>query len=186
MLIDLADFEKGLRCPVSKEPLYNLSVTAHQYATKAGYPTYPVLNEMPVLIDFDSSLADSSYYNQHTAKAYVKRRKYSGLSLVAKQLVDRVKKSTKENTKHFFDLAMECDNPRVLIVGGGSIGNGMHIFYESEKIQLISFDIYDTGNIQLIADAHQIPFVDGFFDGVIVQAVLEHVIEPQIVVNENL
>ena len=36
----------------------------------------------------------------------------------------------------------------------------------------------------MIADAHYIPFRDGSFQGVLIQAVLEHVIEPEKVVGE--
>ena len=36
----------------------------------------------------------------------------------------------------------------------------------------------------LVADAHKLPFEDGVFDGVWVQAVLEHVLEPATVVAE--
>jgi ubiquinone/menaquinone biosynthesis C-methylase UbiE len=48
----------------------------------------------------------------------------------------------------------------------------------------VAFDVYATENVQLIADGHQIPFANGTFDAVIVQAVLEHVVDPWTVVQE--
>ena len=41
-----------------------------------------------------------------------------------------------------------------------------------------------TDNVNYIADAHYLPFKDETFDGVWIQAVLEHVVSPDIVVEE--
>ncbi len=49
---------------------------------------------------------------------------------------------------------------------------------------MIGIDIYLSGFVRVIAGAHQIPFAEGVFDGVIVQAVLEHVLDPNLVVEE--
>ena len=49
---------------------------------------------------------------------------------------------------------------------------------------MTAFDIYDTPRVQVVADAHQIPIRDEHFDGVVIQAVLEHVLEPQRVADE--
>ena len=51
-------------------------------------------------------------------------------------------------------------------------------------IDIIGFDVYSSETTHLIADAHYIPFRDGSFQGVLIQAVLEHVIEPEKVVGE--
>jgi SAM-dependent methyltransferase len=61
----------------------------------------------------------------------------------------------------------------------------MSWLYAAEThVALVGFDIYGSENVQLIADAHQIPFADGTFDAVVIQAVLEHVLEPSVVVAE--
>jgi SAM-dependent methyltransferase len=56
--------------------------------------------------------------------------------------------------------------------------------YDDPAVDVIGFDVYDSPNIQFIADAHAIPIVDGCFDGVWIQAVLEHVLDPEKVVAE--
>lgn len=82
-------------------------------------------------------------------------------------------------------LAHVPPSGRVLIVGGGAIGQGMQAVYDSKQdINAIGFDIYGSPHVQLIADAHRIPFQNGLFDAVIVQAVLEHVLSPHVVVAE--
>jgi len=74
--------------------------------------------------------------------------------------------------------------PRLLVIGGGTIGNGMQSIYSSGVFDIVAFDIYASPNVQLIADAHSLPFIDGSFDAVWVQAVLEHVLEPERAVAE--
>jgi SAM-dependent methyltransferase len=69
-------------------------------------------------------------------------------------------------------------------LGGGSIGEGMQPLYDDPSIELMAFDIYASPHVQFISDAHCIPLADHSFDGVIVQAVLEHVLEPVQVVAE--
>jgi SAM-dependent methyltransferase len=50
--------------------------------------------------------------------------------------------------------------------------------------QIVNFDIDRFDNVHLIGDAHQLPFKNGSFQLILVTAVLEHVQNPQLVVNE--
>jgi len=75
-------------------------------------------------------------------------------------------------------------SPVVLVVGGGTIGNGVEALYADARLRLIAFDVYGSPVTQFIADAHQIPLADASVDAVVVQAVLEHVLEPGHVVEE--
>jgi SAM-dependent methyltransferase len=76
------------------------------------------------------------------------------------------------------------ESPRVLVVGGATIGNGVEALYELPTVGVIGFDIYPSETTQFVADAHQIPLADATVDAVVVQAVLEHVLRPETVVNE--
>lgn len=60
----------------------------------------------------------------------------------------------------------------------------MNPFYEDTRIELVSFDIYASNTVQFVADAHDIPLPDEEFDAVIIQAVLEHVLNPEKVAAE--
>jgi SAM-dependent methyltransferase len=74
--------------------------------------------------------------------------------------------------------------PRVLVVGGGTIGGGVQLLYDDSAIDVIAFDVYNSPHVQFIADGHAIPLVDGSLDAVWIQAVLEHVLDPEKVVAE--
>ena len=54
----------------------------------------------------------------------------------------------------------------------------------NENIKFIHTDVSLTTHSQIICDAHDLPFSDETFDGVIVQAVLEHVVDPYRCVEE--
>jgi SAM-dependent methyltransferase len=73
---------------------------------------------------------------------------------------------------------------RILVVGGGALGEGMEALDGVEGVTLIETDIYLSGRVSVACDGHHLPFADGVFDAVVVQAVLEHVISPQRVVEE--
>jgi SAM-dependent methyltransferase len=69
----------------------------------------------------------------------------------------------------------------VLIIGGGVRGAGFH---RLTGVQTVAFDIFPTEYTQLVADAHQVPLPNESVDAVWIQAVLEHVLEPESVVAE--
>jgi len=71
-----------------------------------------------------------------------------------------------------------------LIVGGGNLGVGVAALYSDPDLEIISFDVYWSEAISFIADGHDIPLVDNGAHGVWIQAVLEHVLDPQRVVSE--
>lgn len=75
-------------------------------------------------------------------------------------------------------------DPLVLVVGGGSIGHGVRELAEGRGIRIVSFDVYPSAATTFVGDAHQIPLADGAVDGVWIQAVLEHVAQPHLVVGE--
>jgi ubiquinone/menaquinone biosynthesis C-methylase UbiE len=74
--------------------------------------------------------------------------------------------------------------PSILVVGGGTLGNGVEAIYTDPRTRVIAFDIYGSPLVQFIADAHQIPLADESVDAVLVQAVLEHVLDPGRVAEE--
>lgn len=67
---------------------------------------------------------------------------------------------------------------RVLVVGGGVLGEGLDVLAADPSIALVESDVFLGPRNGLVCDGHDLPFEDGAFDGVVIQAVLEHVVDP--------
>jgi SAM-dependent methyltransferase len=78
---------------------------------------------------------------------------------------------------------VEC-NPTVLVIGAGELGVGVDNLIKEKKIKVVESDVYFSSRNNLIADGHDLPFVNESFDAVVIQAVLEHVIDPYRCINE--
>ena len=92
--------------------------------------------------------------------------------------------SITNGTKFVDNLYLISKKPKVLIAGSAEIGNGTSSFLSDSNINTLGLDIYQTENVDLVADAHYLPFQNNTFDGVWIQAVLEHVMDPNLVVKE--
>ena len=69
------------------------------------------------------------------------------------------------------------------LLGPESRGSGTGALYSSD-VQIIGTDIYLSPHVDIVADAHYLPFKDQSFHAVLIQAVLEHVVDPRVVVSE--
>ncbi len=141
--------------------------------------------ETPVFVDFENSVVEPPSIPNDRVASKIHRPSYRGPLKLLKKLSSPMKEATVKNVRRLIsELKSTSDHPRVLIVGGGSIGKGMDPIYQDSAIELIAFDIYWSPNVQFLADAHDIPIQNDTFDGVVVQAVLEHVLDPSIVAAE--
>jgi SAM-dependent methyltransferase len=139
----------------------------------------------PVLVDFDRSVIAPLPAAGSVVASDVDRQSYDGPSRLLKRLVSPVKDDTLRNVRTFVQhLKAARENPVVLVVGGGSIGQGMKELYSDADLRIVAFDIYHSPHTHFVADAHDIPLRDECCDGVVIQAVLEHVLEPERVVAE--
>ena len=88
------------------------------------------------------------------------------------------KLASSRNLRRFRELLGEGESPLILVVGAGEMGKGMRPIAEDPDLTVISTDVYMSPSVNIIADAHSLPFPDVTFDGVICQVVLEHVLDP--------
>jgi SAM-dependent methyltransferase len=90
------------------------------------------------------------------------------------------------NYAKFVQLLLTASkSPRVLVVGGRTVGEGFdHVLSHVPPIQIVETDVVFGPRTMLICDGHDLPFQDQLFDGVVIQAVLEHVVDPYRCVEE--
>lgn len=179
MLLDRADVLNALRCPVDGSAL-SYAPDGRTAKCHCGHDWVCVAG-VPVLIDGSKSVLNP----ETCARSQIPRRTASGASALVRRLVSPPKRSTRNNIRQLVDLLTAQKRPsRLLVVGGGTRGQGTEELYEHPEVEVLAFDVYATHNIQFVADAHQIPLETASIDGVLIQAVLEHVLEPARVVAE--
>jgi SAM-dependent methyltransferase len=133
--------------------------------------------DWPVLVDFDDSILQRTQIQASAAASVVLRRANPRW----RRALQPGNRAAANNIGEFVGLLPK--DAVVLVVGGGALGEGLKQLYSSD-INLVAFDIYGSQLVQVIGDAHRIPFHTSSFNGVIIQAVLEHVLEPSVVVSE--
>jgi len=150
---------------------------------------HPILaGNIPVLLNEKKSLFSARDYqpggnstisiSPHASRLKDFYRKYLIPSLGTSLNVD-------QHLNYFIQLLLE-KNPRplVLIVGGQTTGADFEVLKQFPQVQLIETDVGVGPRTRMICDAHDLPFKERTFDGVIAQAVLEHVADPQRCVDE--
>ena len=139
-----------------------------------------------MLIDFERSIVDRRRFLANGGGNHIERKALSRSRVyrVVKHLAGESRDAAKNANLFLALLKTRRPRPVVVSVGGATRGLGSDQLWTDPQIELISFDIYDSPNVHFLADAHDIPLPDGSVDGVWIQAVLDHVLEPAQVVSE--
>jgi SAM-dependent methyltransferase len=168
------------RCPRCGTPLTNDAAACPSQACAFSRTGFPSCSGQPVLIDSDASIVDATRVVYASAAP----------PRVARRLADRFVPPNVVASRIARRLAADAvalaapRRPLVLVIGGGTIGNGLQSLYADARLDVVAFDVYASPHTQFVADAHAIPLVDACVDAVVVQAVLEHVLTPARVVAE--
>lgn len=166
-----------------------------------GKRGFPLFRETPVLIPFQcvDTVCDEAAYPADGSEAgavqggsesgrhdaYISRRSGQMAGLLRK-IIWGTNKVTARNSRDFLARLKEDSQgkPRVLVIGSGSVGAGAGAIHADSGIELTGVDIYASPSVDFICDAHYLPFPDEAFDGIWIQAVLEHVQDPEKAVRE--
>ena len=146
---------------------------------------FPMIDGQPVLIDFLDSIFQRSNYSEGNGSPISRDLSRTRLRSRLHRLADGGNPVAAKNCESFIALTKAQNaRPRVLVVGGGSVGKGAENLYRDADVELTGTDVYASPCTSLLCDAHKLPFESNTFDGVWVQAVLEHVLDPHVVVAE--
>jgi SAM-dependent methyltransferase len=185
--MNLYQFTPLLRCPTCHARIRNQETQYYCESTdcrkRIGFTS---IHNQPILVDETSSVLSPADILSTQGNSPIKRRLPGTLDKLLTALHLNTAEDTRRNSMQFLDQLppRSGGRPRVLVIGGGARGVGTEQLYSATFIELLSFDIYATVDTQFIADAHRIPLEDCSVDGVWIQAVLEHVVEPQQVASE--
>jgi len=183
------DTQNLLCCPACKTGLKHED--NYLVCTSSGCSRrFPIVDGVPVLINDDNSLFSVEDFAQHR-DTFFRDSKASGFKAAIRNLVVKMTPDIsanikgRENYARFAQLLLKkSKSPRVLILGGSIQGRCMEPLLERGEIELVDSDVAFGPRTKLVCDAHDIPFADKSFDGVVAQAVLEHVADPYRCVDE--
>lgn len=170
-----------LRCPRCRGPIEPEPLRCAVQTCAFHHAGFPRAGDQPVLIDFDDSVIRRDTFEAGPGVVYARRHQQSRLGAFLDRLIQGRSQVSARKIGAFV-AALPADG-RVLVVGGGSRGGGTESLYGS-ALTVIGTDVYASPATQVVSDGHALPFADASFDGVLIQAVLEHVLEPARVVAE--
>jgi SAM-dependent methyltransferase/uncharacterized protein YbaR (Trm112 family) len=176
-----------LRCPVCRGTLESEDGRLVCRAP-ACRTSFPVVEGIPVLInDRNSVFSMDDFVGRRDTTFHLQPGR---LERLVHGVMDRLPAigesvgSASNYARYAQCLLDVAPAPRVLVIGGSILGQGMEALTTNPAIQFVATDVSFGPFTSLICDAHDIPFADETFDGVIVQAVLEHVVDPRRCVEE--
>lgn len=143
---------------------------------------YPFINNHPVLISKKNEIFSlDSYYNPDNIKKG-KPKTFNMLNIVFKNSTNL---SVKRCLSCFIKRLNDKNPAYVLVIGCGEQRQYLYKHFGTySSIKFIFYDVDISADVNYYCDAHELPFFDLSFDGVIATAVIEHVIRPEVVVGE--
>lgn len=168
---------KNLRCPKCGFQLESIN-TNFKCRNYQCHATFPIVNSIPILIDEVNSIFSINDFLNFDNATLKPKSKIERLIIDLLPGISRNIKA-KQNFQNFKKILLkENPHPKVLVIGGSVVGQGIEALSENPEIELVEIDVAFGSGVSVICDAHSLPFADACFDGVIVQAVLEHVVDP--------
>ena len=172
-----------LRCPSCQGDLRDVPAGL-SCTNEACAAVYPKLDSIPVLIDDSTSVFSKGDFVTRKPTFFAPRS--SAREKISKLLPELGKNvASRRNYQAFLDAILATStHPIVLVLGGSVLGEGFEHIVNDRRVEFVETDVSLGPRTMIVCDGHSLPFEGGSFDGVIVQAVLEHVVDPYRCVSE--
>ncbi|MCU1588419.1 MAG: Methyltransferase type 11 [Frankiales bacterium] len=163
-----------LMCPVCASEIEDRGPALRCLGCSAEFPKH---GDVPVLIDQARSLFSHDDILRIATSVQAKKPPPVRLPGISANL------AVAQALKRFAGSFPDEPSTRILIIGGGPGGAGAEALAQT-RFTVVNTDVVVRADVDYAVDGHSLPFQVGTFDGVVIQAVLEHVLDPEAVVAE--
>lgn len=172
---------RTLRCPRCRGELEITGEKLRCERLTCG-TSFPIVGGVPILINETRSV----FQIKDIVRSAKPAEHSDPMQRLAAKLLPSVSANLRSgaNYERLVDSLRVVEAPKVLIIGGGTLGKGMATLVGQPGIEVLETDVYIGPRTAAVCDAHDLPFTDSSFDAVVVQAVLEHVLDPARCVQE--
>jgi uncharacterized protein YbaR (Trm112 family) len=151
--------ETMLHCPVTQS---QLARREDRSLISPEGRVYRTIGSVPILVDPDSSVFDVDAIgppSRHTDGPRLRRLVTSLVPSPTRAL------GSHERFERLVALVkQQSQRPRVLVIGGGTLGNGTEALVDGAGLTVVETDVYIGPRTAVVCDAHQLPFADRMFD----------------------
>ncbi len=178
--------QKLLTCPVCQKDIELINQGKEYRCVNTTCATvFPLIDGIPCLINENSSIFSIDGFLQHKDTTF--KLKENKVKLLIQKILPSIStniKAEKNYRKFAKALLKNSAKPKVLVIGGSILGQGIESLLSFSAIEIIETDVSFGPRTTILCDSHDLPFKNESFDGVIMQAVLEHVVDPYRCVEE--
>ncbi|MDM8553354.1 methyltransferase domain-containing protein [Desulfococcaceae bacterium HSG7] len=172
--------KRNLLCPCTKGKLQQNG--DHLESVIDSSIRYPIIDGIPILINNANSLFSvDDFINRKNTTFDLQQHP---LRKILKRFLPSISANIKAKDNYTKPASLLSRNSTILVIGGSIKGEGMEAIYTNESFEIVGSDVSFGPYTTLISDAHNIPFENETFDCVVIQAVLEHVLNPQRCIRE--
>ncbi|MCC5870718.1 MAG: methyltransferase domain-containing protein [Gammaproteobacteria bacterium] len=180
----LASLEKAasLVCPVCHSEFRSDSNQLICKSSTCG-KSYPILDGIPILINESLSVFRiADYTSGGLSKPSQTRVQTLALAILPSL---EINVAARANVKHIEAMLFErASRPKILNIGGKHPKAALARLRRDPRIDCLECDVIPNAQNHAVADPRSLPFNDGTFDAVFLDAILEHSVDPQAVVDE--